>query len=487
MDLSNYSFQSELGKGGMATVYLAHDNKFDTNVAVKVLSKEFINNENIRKRFISEARNMFKMSHPNIIKVSDLIEQGDIVAFVMEYIDGETLKEYIDRKGKLSDEEIKNLFSQMLDAVEYVHEQNLVHRDIKPSNFMLDKKGKIKLMDFGIAKTTDTSSAEHTQTGTGVQMGTPIYMSPEQIKSTKDVTLQSDIYSLGVVLWQMVMDKKPYDSKTTSTFELQTKIVNEELPSTQSIFNVIIEKTTAKDLESRYKNCNEVKVNLVNLQKQDNENTKAYTPQNSEKTIIETAADQTIIENSQISLLQLIQGLAQHKIKKNTKKKNEKKVIESIRSSEILINSSPNKSLKLLTIIKIISFALFLFIFYLISKNEVEAEDFLGHDNFEYWQYYRLEFTRGASIVSFIFIGFALFWTAFFFKKLTNLGHKKRINIFRIIASIFMLGWSVLLFTTTGHISVHEVQAAWYIYIFIEVLLDTSTLLKIKSNCNRIN
>ena len=158
MELSNYSFQSELGRGGMATVYLAHDNKFNTNVAVKVLSKEFVNNENIRKRFIAEARNMYKMSHPNIIKVTDLIDDADNVAFVMEYIEGETLKEYIDHKGKLSDEEIKNLFSQMLDAVGYVHEQKLVHRDIKPSNFMLDKNGIIKLMDFGIAKILDITS-----------------------------------------------------------------------------------------------------------------------------------------------------------------------------------------------------------------------------------------------------------------------------------------------------------------------------------------
>jgi len=153
-------------------------------------------------------------------------------------------------------------------------------------------------MDFGIAKNTDTSSAEYTITGTSQSMGTPLYMSPEQIKSTKAVTIQSDIYSLGVVLWNMVTGRKPYDADTSSTFELQTKIVNEELPKTSTIFDAIIKKTTAKDLENRYKNCNEVKVKLSNLQKQDNESTQAYTSQNSEKTIIETANDQTIVENS---------------------------------------------------------------------------------------------------------------------------------------------------------------------------------------------
>jgi serine/threonine-protein kinase len=297
-DLQEYKITKLIGEGGMATVYLAHNNKFDTDVALKVLKTEFFHNENIRKRFIAEARNMFKMSHPNIIKVTDLIEEGDTVAFVMEYVEGETLKEYIDRKGKLKDKEIKNLFAQMLDALAYVHEQKLVHRDIKPSNFMVDKQGKVKLMDFGIAKNTDTSSAEYTITGTSQSMGTPLYMSPEQIKSTKAVTLQSDIYSLGVVLWNMVTGKKPYDAETSSTFDLQTKIVNEKLPSTSSIFDTIIEKSTAKNLDERFKNCGEFKNNLENLQKEDNESTKAYTSQNSEKTIIETAADKTIIEKT---------------------------------------------------------------------------------------------------------------------------------------------------------------------------------------------
>jgi serine/threonine protein kinase len=287
MNLQNYTIKSEIGRGGMATVYLAHDNKFDTNVAVKVLNKEFVNNENIRKRFISEARNMYKMSHPNIIKVTDLIEEGDTVAFVMEYIEGQTLKEYLDRKRKLNDAEIKNMFSQMLDAVGYVHEQNLVHRDIKPSNFMLDKKGNIKLMDFGIAKNMDVTSSDYTHTGTNQNMGTPMYMSPEQIKSTKDVTLQSDIYSLGVVLWQMVMGKKPYDTKTISIFELQNKIVTENLSLTNSKFDFLIEVATAKELNIRYNNCKEFKTKLDNLNKEVTGITNLNNSENSEKTIFD--------------------------------------------------------------------------------------------------------------------------------------------------------------------------------------------------------
>jgi serine/threonine-protein kinase len=247
-----------------------------------------VNNENIRKRFLSEGKNMFKMSHPNVIKVTDLIDQEDKVAIVMEYLDGETLKEYIEKKGKLSDVELKSLFDQMLDAVSYVHDQGLVHRDIKPSNFMRSKKGVIKLLDFGIAKNTDKFSSEYTQTGTLQSMGTPMYMSPEQVKSTKDVTGQSDIYSLGVVFWQMVTGQKPYDTNTTSTFELQTKIVNEPLSNTNTKFDGIIQKATSKSLTSRYKNCAEIKDDLLLHSLEQNNSNKSN--------ILGDAGDQTIVD-----------------------------------------------------------------------------------------------------------------------------------------------------------------------------------------------
>jgi uncharacterized protein (TIGR02145 family) len=288
--IEKYTIISHLGEGGMASVYMANDNKFDTNVAIKVLNKEYVHNENIRKRFLAEAKNMFKMSHPNIIKVNDLIDDGDTVAFVMEHIEGETLKEYLERKGKLSDDEIKTIFSQMLEAVGYVHEQNLVHRDIKPSNFMITPKGQIKLLDFGIAKNTDTQSADYTQTGTSQNMGTPMYMSPEQIKSTKDVTLQSDIYSLGVVLWQMVMGKKPYDSSTLSTWELQTKIVQDALVVTATQWDKIISCATEKQEQKRYQSCQQL-MNVIG----NNSGGQSEIKIGQKKVVLNT--EQTIIDN----------------------------------------------------------------------------------------------------------------------------------------------------------------------------------------------
>ena len=138
--IKDYQIIDAIGEGGMARVYLAEHQLLGNKIAIKMLHEEFVRNKNIRSRFIAEAKNMARMSHPNIIKVIDLVDDADLAAFVMEYIEGETLKEYIDRKGKLNDEEVKIIFTQMLEAVGYVHEQNLVHRDIKPSNFMLDKK-----------------------------------------------------------------------------------------------------------------------------------------------------------------------------------------------------------------------------------------------------------------------------------------------------------------------------------------------------------
>jgi serine/threonine protein kinase len=296
MTITNYTIKQPIGQGGMATVYLAHDNKFDSSVAIKILNKEFIHNENIRKRFLAEAKNMFRMSHSNIIKVTDLIDEGDTVAFVMEYMEGQTLKEYLDTKEKLNDDEIKKLFVQMLDAVGYVHEKGLIHRDIKPSNFMISGKGVVKLLDFGIAKNTDTTSADYTQTGTAQSMGTPMYMSPEQIKSTKDVTAQSDIYSLGVVLWQMVTGKKPYDTSTLSTFDLQLKIVTDQLPYTDTVFDKIITPATEKELSKRYKKCEDVKDEIQKLNKTDSESTKIYVSDKLHENNVDETEDKTIVE-----------------------------------------------------------------------------------------------------------------------------------------------------------------------------------------------
>lgn len=257
--IQNYKIISLLGEGGMANVYLAENQLLGSKVAVKLLKEEFVQHPNIRKRFLAEARNLAQMSHPNIIKVTDLIDAGDIVAFVMEYIEGDTLEHYIEHNGKLPNEEIESFLKQMIGAVEYVHTQGLIHRDIKPSNFMLTKGGAIKLLDFGIAKNTNDDAADYTKTGLMQQMGTPMYMSPEQVKNTSEVTKETDIYSLGVVLWQMVTGKKPYDSDTLSLPEIQVAILKEPLPLTEKVWDIIIQSTTEKEKEKRISRIPELK------------------------------------------------------------------------------------------------------------------------------------------------------------------------------------------------------------------------------------
>jgi serine/threonine protein kinase len=441
--IKDYTLKSPIGEGGMAIVYLAEHNTLNKPVAIKLLNKEFIHNDNIRKRFLAEARNLFSMSHPNIIKVTDLIDQEDTVAFVMEYIEGQTLKEYLDTKRKLKDDEIKKLFVQMLDAVGYVHEQGLIHRDIKPSNFLISGKGVVKLLDFGIAKKTDTTSSEYTQTGTTQNMGTPMYMSPEQIKSTKDVTAQSDIYSLGVVLWQMATGKKPYDTNTTSTFELQTKIVNEKLAPTNTLFDEVISGATAKDLKDRYSNCLQFKNQLLH-KPEDLESTKLYSEKVFEQTIV-----QEKVQNNSTSL--------------SLSKKNEIKYLYP------------------LTIIQSLSFIAFLIIFAIKAEAEEKLRRMSMHDNLEeLWMAAGTYYSESAGLVSFIFISFNLFSISFLYRKLIIIGNNGWLNVFRISSSIFMFLWTILLYSSPGGIRVFEVQAAWYVYILLEIILNVSTIRKLK-------
>ena len=252
--IPNYEIKRVLGEGGMAVVYLAEHRLLHQEVAIKVLNKEYCYNSNIKKRFLDEGRKLARLQHENIVRVINLTEQEDTVAIVMEKIEGVTLKELLESYGKLELNEIANFLKQMTNALGYVHDQGYVHRDIKPSNFMITNEGKVKLLDFGIAKDM-RGNMEYTITGTNQQMGTLLYMSPEQVNEVKLVDKQTDIYSLGVVLWQLVSGKKPYSGMTLSKHQIEIKIVNEPLSPTNSILDGVISKATAKQTENRYVTC----------------------------------------------------------------------------------------------------------------------------------------------------------------------------------------------------------------------------------------
>jgi serine/threonine protein kinase len=254
--IGKYKVLRLIGEGGMATVYEAEHEILATRVAIKVLNPILSANSQIRERFMNEAKIMASLNHPNIIKVIDFDDQPQQLSIVLELLEGEDLDEKMKKNGPLNDEELNNIFSQTLSAFEYAHSKGIVHRDIKPANIYLLPNGTVKILDFGIAKLFGQGN-EMTQTGT--QMGTPIYMSPEQIRGEKSIDHRSDIYSLGVTLFVAVSGKTPYDSKTESQFDIFNKIVHEPLPeiSGNGKFNTLINKACCKDRELRFQSCEE--------------------------------------------------------------------------------------------------------------------------------------------------------------------------------------------------------------------------------------
>ena len=259
--LANYKIKRKIASGGMGDVYLAEHTVLETIVAIKSLHKHLVNDEGFRKRFRTEAKIQSKLIHPNIVKLIDFQEQKDGLYLIMEYIEGKQLNDYIKQDtGPIIEKEIIPLFSKVLSAIGYAHVKGLVHRDIKPANILITPEGDVKLIDFGIAKNDEE---DHGLTKTGVQVGTVSYMSPEQVNAEKKIDKLTDIYSLGVTLFQMAVGQSPYVA-ATNAFKIQLKIVNEPFPNPRQIYPsisdklvAIIEKATQKDKKDRYQSCEE--------------------------------------------------------------------------------------------------------------------------------------------------------------------------------------------------------------------------------------
>lgn len=222
--ISGYTLQRLLGVGGMAEVWYA-ENKIGKNAAVKMLLPKLCQDENVVSRFLTEAKVMVELNHPNIRQVYDYGDIDGRPAIVMEYLDGTDLKAKLKRGQRFTDEELKRWWNQLVSALNYTHQQGVVHRDIKPGNTFVDKMGNIKLLDFGIAKVRDSIS----KTQTGQKLGTLMYMSPEQVKDSKHIDYRTDVYSLAVTFVHLITGKKPYDSDTSSDFEISEQIVYKPL------------------------------------------------------------------------------------------------------------------------------------------------------------------------------------------------------------------------------------------------------------------
>ena len=254
--IDRYKIINLIGEGGMAKVYKAQHVRLGNVVAIKILHEELVRKSNIKQRFENEARIMAELTHPNIVKIIDYIEQDQILAIVMEYLEGLSLSSYIRQRKKLSNQEIKHFFTQVLDAFNLAHQKGIVHRDIKPSNIFVEKTNTIKILDFGIAKLV---SSDLSITNAGQQMGSPLYMSPEQVRDSRNIDNLSDIYSLGVVLYHMVNGNPLYNDTSLSKFDIFNKIVYEPIPplTDRPEFNHVIQKATQKNPSDRYLTCSE--------------------------------------------------------------------------------------------------------------------------------------------------------------------------------------------------------------------------------------
>ncbi len=197
-----------LGQGGMGAVYKARQRKLDRLVALKVLPSEWGRDPAFAERFGREARALARLSHPQVVGVHDFGEAGGHFFLIMEYVDGANLRQLLGG-GRLQAPQALSIVAQVCEALQYAHEQGVVHRDIKPENILLDKRGRIKIADFGLAKLVRRSQSEFTLTGTGQVMGTLDYMAPEQRTTPQAVDHRADIYSLGVVFYEMLTGDLP--------------------------------------------------------------------------------------------------------------------------------------------------------------------------------------------------------------------------------------------------------------------------------------
>ncbi|RME81633.1 MAG: serine/threonine protein kinase, partial [Planctomycetota bacterium] len=265
-EFGDYKVEEILGQGGMGVVYKALQKSLDRRVAIKFLPLAY--DEELRKRFLLEARMAAKVNHPNIVTIYTFgIANESLPYFVMEYIEGKGLKDIIHENKRIPFQQIVDYAIQMAEALDYAHEQGVIHRDIKPANIMVTKRGHIKIMDFGLAK-TKSHFASLTQSGD--ILGTPYYMSPEQAQGKTDIDERSDIYSLGVVLYEMITGIKPFKGDSSHVV-LYKHIYESPLPPSQFVANLhlsletIVLKCLEKDPSQRFQSAKELLRTLQSL------------------------------------------------------------------------------------------------------------------------------------------------------------------------------------------------------------------------------
>src|SRR5881394_2943130 len=256
---SAYTLEGEIGRGGMGVVFNARDERLKRRVAVKVLPPDLAFREEIRLRFLREAETAARLSHPHIVPIHSVGEGPEgLVYFVMAYVDGESLGARLKRRGRLPPEEVRRILMETADALGAGHALGIVHRDVKPDNILLEgSRGRTVLTDFGIAKALTSTSGPGTLTATGVAIGTPHYMSPEQAAGDREIDGRSDIYSLGVVAYQTLAGELPFQAPTVPGILMKqiterAPLVTDKRPEVPEDLAACVMRSLEKDPEDRW-------------------------------------------------------------------------------------------------------------------------------------------------------------------------------------------------------------------------------------------
>jgi serine/threonine protein kinase len=243
-----------IGQGGMGAVYKARQPALDRVVALKILPPETADAPGFAERFSREARALARLSHAHIVAVHDFGRAGNFHYFIMEYVEGANLRQ-IERAGKLSPREALQIIPQICEALQYAHDEGIVHRDIKPENILLDKKGRVKIADFGLAKLLGQDGPGDPMTEAGLVMGTPQYMAPEQIERPLEVDHRADIYSLGVVFYEMLTGELP----------LGKFAIPSQKASVDTRLDEVVMRALEKEPRQRYQQASEVKTDVETI------------------------------------------------------------------------------------------------------------------------------------------------------------------------------------------------------------------------------
>jgi serine/threonine protein kinase len=263
--LGRYDLTRVLGKGAMGIVYEGMDPKLHRKVAIKTILKGHMDDDDAAKeysmRFMREAQAVARLNHPHIVQVYDFGEEGEVAYIVMEFIKGKELKSFFDANERFELKEAVRIMCELLDALDFAHEGGIVHRDIKPANVMLDGQARVKLADFGVARVVDADRTQVERTQAGTMVGTPAYMSPEQITGG-NIDRRTDVFSAGIILYQFLTGEKPFTG--SGAWTIAKKIIQDHPPVPSSINNTIsplfdnvVNKALSKQVETRYQTARE--------------------------------------------------------------------------------------------------------------------------------------------------------------------------------------------------------------------------------------